>query len=776
MKKSLIFILLAFYSVKLFSQEMDYEKIHFDFNGVISVENKLVSYGNSGHILVSSNNGESWNSVKIFDDSITIEKMLTFNGSVYGICFGGIIFKTDFNLNLTAWSQNNNSSKYYDFVVNENAYILSSNNSVIVLNNNFEQINEIIIDSLYPVNNIVYWEGYIYLATQKGKIVTVNLLDNNSISHIDLGSSGQNIKQILPKNNSLLLNIDNNAYEMNILTGNPVLISNSVSFLGLYDNNIYDLRKNLNTSKNVAWLELYKFENSNFKLITMDSIDRYVTPDLNIREYKFFGTNNIIAVGTNKTIYISDSKGENWKLKSIYKQYGKHYWLNEQLGFQINNQGQICKTENGGITWLPQKFTDAYFKYANSTGSLESAFYMNENGEGFYWFATGKLPIKDTTKIYNTLYTDDFGETFTGCWDYGFLSKFYNFEFASQFQIELIDINNSIITSIVPQKGDITKNNRTFVFDIDPEHNNSKSTKIDSISIVAMTKFEDKIYALMWERRNPSKDIPFWFDSTKYWIASSIDEGKNWNFEFECSMNPHLNGFYRNKKDNIILFESTLESVKITSDSGFTPHSFYFIDVKNKQSKLIYQDTIYYNNATNYYEAISTTIMLYNDYVYLKTKKDDIIKCNINDINSPKWESSKLLSNDSLFGLITHYFDSVLYSGSYKYKLRKPTSVKDYQIENERYCFNVPPYPQPAFNKVTLQYYLGQSVDLSKFHVQIYDLYGNEKNITNDLILSKQSNNIIEVVWNTEKTETGIYFVKLSNSTINNFSKVIVVK
>ncbi len=350
MKKSIILVLFIICSVQLISQEMDYEKLHFDLSGVISLENKLVAYGSSGHVLVSMDNGETWNSVKIFEDSVTIEKMLIYNGSIYGICFNGIIFKTDSDLNLISWSQNNNSSKYYDFVVNENAYILSSNNSIKVLNADFKQSDEILIDTLYPVSNIVYLNSYLYLATQKGKIVSVNLSDNNSISLIDISSSGLDVKQIIAKNNSLLLNIDNNAYELNLLSGNIEFLSTSVSLLGLYGNNIYDLRKKSNTSKNVAWLELYKFENTHFELVTKDSIDRYVTPDLNILDYKFVDANNLIAVGTNKTIYISNSKGEKFTLKSMYKLYGNKYWLNELSGYSINTQGQIFRTENGGIT------------------------------------------------------------------------------------------------------------------------------------------------------------------------------------------------------------------------------------------------------------------------------------------------------------------------------------------------------------------------------------------------------------------------------------------
>ncbi len=401
---------------------------------------------------------------------------------------------------------------------------------------------------------------------------------------------------------------------------------------------------------------------------------------------------------------------------------------------------------------------------------------MNENGVGFYWFVTGGVPIKDTTKIYNTLYTEDFGETFIGVWDWGFWSKFYVREFASQFEVETININNSLITSIVPQKGDFTKNNRTFVFEIDPEHQISKSTIIDSISIVAMTKFEDKLYALMWERRHPSKDIPFWFDSTKKWIASSVDMGKNWNYEFELSIDSNSIDHCRYKKDNILLIEQPNQYVKVNEDSSYSIYSLYYIDIKSKSYTRMYYDTTFYNKATGLSEDRPQIRMIYKDYVYIKNKYGENVKCSVKDIYSPKWEKVNFFWDNSLFSVVVYTNDSIIYCSGQKFYPKSTTSVDDNQIENDKIIFAVPPFPQPAVNNVNLQFYLGEKINHSECHIDIYNIYGIKKNYELYINSYLLSDNLIEFKWNTENTESGIYLVKFSDKYKSIVTKVIVVK
>ncbi len=780
MKYIVISLFIFVCSINLFTQEMDYEKLQYDFYGVLSVENKLICYGSSGYVLVSTNDGEDWKSVKIFDDSLTIKKMIYYDGSIYGICYNGysmfysgIVFKTDLELNLINWNQNNKSNIYYDLVVNENLYILSSNNSVLVFNSELTQTNEILIDSLYRVNNIVYMNNNLYLPTQLGKIFTINLNDNYAVSSIDVSSFGQKISQVISKGSSLLLNLDKKGYEVELETKEIKQISDTVNLLLFNDNELYDLRKKTDLLKNVAWIELYKMENDSFKLVTIDSIDRYVTPDLSIRNYVFFNKNHIVAVGTNKTIYISNTNGVNWSLKSMLKPYGTKYWLNEISGYSIDSQGQIFRTVNGGITWLPQKFTLPTIKYAQSKGSLESTFFMNENGKGYYWCATQSIS-KDTSKLFNTLYTDDFGETFISKWDWGFGSKYDLFMYASQFQVDCIDIDNSLITSIVPRSGDHTYNNLTFIFEIDPEFNKSKSTKIDSTSIIALTKFDNRLYGLMWERRYPNKDKASWFDSTKKWIASSVDKGKTWNFEFDCIMDPNIIDFYRYKKENILLIEST-QQVKINDDSGFAAQSLYFIDVKSRICKLIYQDTAFYNKSTGLSENTIRVITIYKDYIYIRNKYNQILKCSVKDIDSPKWEKVNFLNDNSIITIASYTNDSIIYCGFVKIFPKVIKSV-EYNTETNKYIFCVPPFPQPARNFVTFQFYLGNKINSSECFLEIYDLYGNKKDIGINIESYLLTDNLIEFKWKSDNVESGIYLVKFSNKYTTGYTKVVIAK
>ncbi len=777
MKIFIIAVVALIFSNQLFSQEFDYEKLGFDLQGVVHANGKIIAYGYSGHVLVSSDKGENWTSMKIFEDDKNITKMIYYDDNFYGICFEGIIFKTDFELNVL--EQMYESLNYYDFDLEKDLYVVASNSSVKVFNLNLSQTNEIPIDTSNHISRITYFKEHLYLPTNAGNVVDVNLYNNNIVvSIIDVSFVGKDVRQIIPKQNSLILNVDNKAIELDIKTKDIKPISDGVTLLNYDNNELYDLRTKTNDSKNIAWIELYKYENDVFNLITQDSTERYVTPrSLNIRNYIFLNSNDAIAVGKNKTIYISNSKGVNWELISMLNSDGPNKWISGKIGFQVCPQGQMCKTINGGITWLPQLYTDTLIKYTQGSGGFESAFYMNDKGVGFYWFATSViLPPRDSAKFINTLYTDDFGETYKSTWDWGFLSKFYSRKFASQFEVELIDFNNSIITSIVPQSGDATKNNLTDIFEIDPLHQLSKRTKIDSVSIVGITVFDDKLYALMWERRYPCKDVQFCFDSTKKWIASSIDNGKNWNFEFECKIDGNFINWMRFKKDNIFLIESIHQSEKVNIDSGFTPYSQYVIDIKSKQCKLIYRDSSYFNNATHYYENSCYLIMLYKDYIYLRTKEYDLLKCSISDINSPKWGKTQLSVNDSLLYNQYNFNDSILYGGNYKYYLKKPTSVVEEQVENERYVFGVPPFPQPASSYVTFQFYLGNKVNSSECSIEIYDIYGNKKNFDRHIESYLLSNNLIEFKWNTENAESGIYMVKFSNKHATNFTKVIVVK
>jgi hypothetical protein len=747
-----IFLVFFIISFSVFSQEFDYQKLQFDFYGITHGSDKIITYGDAGHILVSTDKGETWTSAKIFEDNIAINKMIYFDNHFYGICNNGVLFKTDFDLNLINIYQNTKSDLYRDFVVDDKIYIVSSDNSIKSFNLDLELKTEIKIDSAAIVQNITKVNEKLYLAALNGKIVVVELANNNAASIIDVSSYGGYISQLIHSNNSLFLNIDSKVFEMNLNSKEISKLLDYSELLQVYNNELFDLRKKSNNKWNVAWIELYKSNNDNFVKLTQDSIDRFVTPDLYILSYEFIDDNVIIAVGIDKTIYVSNDGGIHWQLKSLIRQNSScGNWLDSEKGFYYN-YGQIFKTTNGGTTWLPQKFTDTLIKYFPYNGSLDEAFYMSETGTGFIWTAIKpKLPPLDTAKIYNFIYTEDFGETYKSTWDWGFKSKNYANWLSSQFPIDIIENDNNIILSTVPQSGDFTKNNRTIIYNCDKEHEKSTNTTIDSISIIKIAEYNNILYGLMWERKCPCKDkTPYCFDSTKKWIASSKDYGKTWDFEFYCVIKGNFANYSTFSKSNQMLIQSKDLYVNTGIDSSYNIFGQYIIDINNRTCQLVYQDTLFYPNPN--FKCESRIFMIFDSYIYLRTKNDEIKKCSISDINSPKWETVHFADNDNIY-LPNYNFDSVLYSNKYKYITRNPTNVEE-KIEAAN-LYPIAIFPNPASDYIFIQPSEGWQPSEGS-GVQIFDMLGIDVSPAGGGI---KGGGRIDISF----LSPGIYFIKIGN-------------
>ncbi len=68
----------------------------------------------------------------------------------------------------------------------------------------------------------------------------------------------------------------------------------------------------------------------------------------------FFDSLNGIAVGLGKNIFRTTDGGNTWTTENIIDAYaGLHimYFLNNHIGWIVNNMGQIFKTIDGGVTW-----------------------------------------------------------------------------------------------------------------------------------------------------------------------------------------------------------------------------------------------------------------------------------------------------------------------------------------------------------------------------------------------------------------------------------------
>ncbi|MBL7974557.1 MAG: T9SS type A sorting domain-containing protein, partial [Candidatus Kapabacteria bacterium] len=113
-----------------------------------------------------------------------------------------------------------------------------------------------------------------------------------------------------------------------------------------------------------------------------------------------------IAVGRDKTLYISKNSGVDWDLISNFYSNGILYWYNATHGFACADDGRIYRTKDGGTTWLPQYYTDATIRGDNGIRTIRQLVF-EPSGKGF---AIGSNTYSESVSI---LATQDFGDTYT---------------------------------------------------------------------------------------------------------------------------------------------------------------------------------------------------------------------------------------------------------------------------------------------------------------------------------------------------------------------------
>ena len=82
----------------MFSSNYEIERMITDFNGVVSIGNNVLCYGNYGIITYSNNKGINWKQLNI-GDKYEIKKILNYNNNLYGSTNLGLIKSKDSGLN-----------------------------------------------------------------------------------------------------------------------------------------------------------------------------------------------------------------------------------------------------------------------------------------------------------------------------------------------------------------------------------------------------------------------------------------------------------------------------------------------------------------------------------------------------------------------------------------------------------------------------------------------------------------------------------------------------
>ncbi|MFH1050705.1 MAG: T9SS type A sorting domain-containing protein [bacterium] len=767
--KRLIILLVLFSSCYQVSAEdnfrFDIERMICDFYGVAFNEQIVIVFGTNGIILSSTDKGESWQQKKICEDSLNIKKMIYVDNSFFAISDNGFLLKSVDNGN--NWQIiKTNANRYCNDLVDDGSQLyLLSVDQLDIYNYNLDYIQTLALDTSWSSWTLCAFKENLYLPTKNGTIISLDIQNNFQADEIVIAMYGTIASELRSKDGKLYANLQNNLYE----TENPkdgfVKVANNINIYQVHNNKIYNLEIKYHSSWRVSWIDFFRIDEDLQKIeVSTDSIDRFVNPI--IYEFEFIDNEHIIAVGPDKTIYISTNGGETWILKSnVMKRDSKILkWLDSQIGFMSNGL-KIFKTNDAGVTWKPQVFTDTLIKNMKDI----NGFYLDSTGFGYAISHNDGITLSDSTKDRNFMLTTDFGETFTG----GFY-KWHSYCFY-KYGLNIEKVDTAYIAYCVPFLWDLT-----FFIQYDSKFNPIKTYWIDSTSILNIkVNTDNNLQAFAKDSKNYSDTEPR--DSSTIYIMESTDLGENWMTEEQYVLEGDFPGTVIWDVNDFIIRTRT----KI--DSFYTTNFFYF----NSQTKIF--NKIF--TVTDTAKINSVSCMKYQKELFIFDNHKHKTYSSINyQSNFPEWKEVKLSnlqfqpgawSNDTIFyatvvrqklressGLIW-----IEYSDVYPVKVtpKTETSVEG-QIENYDNSFATHPYPVPATNIVSSLINWNTSLDIENDDVAVYDVYGTKVAGKDRITIEKQNEYNGILTWDCSNVPNGIYLIRILNAEKTETLKVIVNK
>jgi hypothetical protein len=760
-KKLISKIIIFFYPILAVwgNEYYNIERIGIDLNGVCNNSKIVVAYGTNGIILISNDFGDTWYQKQIFPDSTDINDLILVNDEFVG-SGSNFIFKLDKDGNLVNKKDFPDLKSSCNIAANdEYICVLKQKQEIEVIDNDLKTINKIPIDTTLSILDIHIFKNKLYLCTNFSLIITYDLLENYKVEIFDIGKYG-NFAFDLQSDNEFLYGLINNSLYILNEPDNFILKGKYVENYNVFNNEIYLIKIGKNNSWSVSWLDFYKINNDLTQTkINLDSIDRYV--NTSVRDWKYINDNVIIAVGPNKTIYLSKDGGKNWEIKSYFdfktKSLSNSIWLNRKNGY-FTNSSQIFRTTNAGSTWLPQKFTDTLISHFNHV----NGFYMDSTGKGFAYCGYPEYN-PDSSKRLNFLFTVDSGNTFKSKWILELIGNTTN-----QFKISKTPDGYLVIFPFISL---MSHNYSTNFVVLDSNYSIINYRVLDSLSISCLELKNNVITAFAEEKRFPNSNGGF--DSLKYWILKSYDSYKSWVKTLEIKFPNGLHP-YCQILNNDDAFIWTVETLKNNgNDSTFT--YLYWINTEKAEMNMIYKG---YSSKNNF-------IFKYKNGVYISNYNNNILKCSNYSNDNPEWDSVFFINSNHSSLLRNLWFDdSILYVMDYysnlnniiKLNIDKVTGVSEDIEISKPYIYAEPVYPTPSANYAKIVIYETTEIDIDHANISIYDLFGNRINQKQNIIRYQYDNFKSEIRWDCSNINSGLYIINIDFKTTSICVPVIVVK
>ncbi len=764
-----LFVFFSMVNISFPAEYFDAERLNIDFYGVCGNSNVIIAYGSGGVILISSDKGQNWSQRKIFDDSVSIKKIIPFKDGFIGLTYSQIVFSLDKEAGSMQSKPADKYSPQFDLTSDGNTIYCLSNSYIYEMNDDLEIIKAEKIQVIPKPNSIQYFKDKLYISTDSCLIYSYNIKDNYSFSEHNISlygpsaysfrNGGDNLYAVM--GGKIYKTSDGKTWELmqNLGGSSSYAVRNDdIIILNIIYENPDKPRK----------LECYSVDKE--KVLTkigQNTDGRFAI--YNKLSHEFIDDSVIVAAGPLKTIFVSADRGRNWQLKSnlnIYREtdIGKIITLDENV-FYYAAENKIYRTSNSGATWLPQIFTDTltrYFRYSN-------ILHLGHTGKGFV--CTSKLvTYKDSAKDMNILYTVDSGNTFR----YRYIHELKYGDPLMQSPVLAIPGGYRLFLSPTVI---INQMQSTLLLDLDSDFNLKRYFYLDSIKILDFVDHgSGQITAFAEENRYPTGYDKF--DSTKYWLMNSKDYGDTWEKQFQCKIDSVKKLIVADwKGDNLLVFYDTGFFDTLTLKFYDGRKYFYNLDLTDNSVYPIYSDTTNLNKIE----------FVLNNKVYLKNYRGELL-CfsNINSkipsidtfylpINDYKviWDYLIPKGGDFIFARILTKDNNLML---YKIRRNEQLTVEENESETDSYIYARNPWPMPAANIVRVMVFELSDKDITTANISIYDYLGNKVSNGSEVERTAHSFYQGEIAWDCSSVAPGVYFINFDFGTVRTTVPVVVAR
>lgn len=777
-------VFLVFPSSKLLAQQFHSYKLIYDLYGSEYSNGIIYIYGDSGHLLLSEDKGLTWQVRSIFpDDTVGIKKLSKIGNVFIGLNSRGMIFKLDENLKILDFLNIQNNTKVIDFnISNDEKIIVAYDNNIIQeLDLNFKILIDFKISDSVKISKIIKLNDEIFTSTYSNVIFRYTISDSKLVT-ISLNEYGGNPSQLKEYMNKLMVRIQNTLYIFNDSQLRFEKINGiSANLIDTDGENIFDISRTEDQDYYISYPIIKKYQNNQLIQTSINKVERYVKNTLTFNSISLYENDLLIAVGKDKTIYISIDGGLSLKLVSmIEKDSWCSKWINENNVYFISDKAQVFRSFNGGITFLPQLVTDPRLTFAASTtSSLNSQFYIDSTGNGFLLILGYQSSILDTNKMFNFLITKNFGDSYELEWIDGIKNRSTALgSTLSSTPISIQKKENKHYFQLSTSSSSSYRRNTTKFFEFDL--NNKKITRkkfLDS-TIFQDYYFEtDKCVTLIKDSRNPNKVNINLFDSSRYYLllsSSPVDETINTLDVDIVDFEKIVYSFAYKLDNNIFLIKVTyFNNANIDDTTTSTRIRNYLYNLKNNILYSITDDTVkWIKNVSREYEPI--IIFIDKEFIYLKDKYLNIQRSKLSDLPILKWENFDLAYLPSAIGIVQKIFnDNSFYGWNRKYTSNGKFNGVDEIEKKSTNLYHYLPYPQPGTNQINVKIYTNNFNCFNPKTFEVYNSNGVIVSTENDFGIIQTGIYEADITWNCASALPGVYFIKLNCEAYNDVIKVI---